>query len=102
MAVNARDFSAAFFHISSLKNANTAASKQPNSFWFWEKYHSFFTCFQFIGCILACEGSKEHECVRKMKQHRYDLQQAQYEIFAKNRFSSESHFKILYFGLGRS
>ena len=34
-------FSAAFFHISSLKNANTsndtAASKQPNSFWFWEK-----------------------------------------------------------------
>ena len=42
MAVNAKDFSAAFFHISSLKNANTrnntAASKQPNLFWFWEKY----------------------------------------------------------------
>ena len=41
MAVNAKDFSAAFFHISSLKNANTrnntAASKQPNLFWFWEK-----------------------------------------------------------------
>ena len=46
MAVNAKDFSAAFFHISSLKNANTrnnnAASKQPNLFWFWEKYHDFF------------------------------------------------------------
>ena len=42
MAVNANDFSAAFFHISSLKNANTnnntAASKQPNLFWFWEKF----------------------------------------------------------------
>ena len=41
MAVNAKDFSAAFFHISSLKNANTrnntAASKQPNLFWFWGK-----------------------------------------------------------------
>ena len=40
MAVNANDFSAAFFHISSLKNANTnnntAASKQPNLFWFWD------------------------------------------------------------------
>ena len=46
VAVNAKDFSAAFFHISSLKNANTrnntAASKQPNIFWFWEKYHDFF------------------------------------------------------------
>ena len=46
MAVNAKDFSAAIFHISSLKNANTsnntAASKQPNLFWFWEKYHDFF------------------------------------------------------------
>ena len=42
MAVKAKDFSAAFFHISSLKNANTrnntAASKQPNLFWFWEKF----------------------------------------------------------------
>ena len=40
MAVNAKGFSAAFFHISSLKNANTsnntAATIQPNPFWFWE------------------------------------------------------------------
>ena len=45
VAVNAKDFSAAFFHISSLKNANTsnntAASKQPNSFWFWENIYIY-------------------------------------------------------------
>ena len=51
MAVNAKDFSAAFFHISSLKNANTsnnaAASKQPNLFWFWEieRYRYIDTSF---------------------------------------------------------
>ena len=50
VAVNAKDFSAAFFHISSLKNANTrnntAASKQPNLFWFWEKYiYIYMTLF---------------------------------------------------------
>ena len=55
MAVNAKDFSAAFFHISSLKNANTsnntAASKQPNLFWFWEKYHDFFHTIRTCLCI---------------------------------------------------
>ena len=55
MAVNAKDFSAAFFHISSLKNANTsnntAASKQPNLFWFWEKYHDFFDIIRTCLCI---------------------------------------------------
>ena len=42
MAVNAQFFSAAFFYISFLKDANTshntAATIQPNPFWFWEKY----------------------------------------------------------------
>ena len=69
MAVNAKDFSAAFFHISYLKNANTrnntAASKQPNLFWFWEKYHDFSHHPYFLQIhaksfyILALEGPRE-------------------------------------------
>ena len=55
MAVNAKDFSAAFFHINSLKNSNTrnntAASKQPNLFWFWEKYHDFFHIIRGRTCL---------------------------------------------------
>ena len=36
-----------FCHINPLedKMSNTAASIQPNPFWFWEKYHCFFMCF---------------------------------------------------------
>ena len=56
MAVNVKDFSAAFFHISSLKNANTrnntAASKQPNLFWFWEKLFIFYTVNLFYDMFL--------------------------------------------------
>ena len=52
-------FSAAFFHISSLKNANTsndtAASKQPNSFWFWEKSGRW----QAPAAVLPPEGPKD-------------------------------------------
>ena len=73
--------SAAYFHISSLKNANTsndtAASKQPNSFWFWEKYHCFFHVF----LVNLCTTYEE----------KYDLKQAQDEIYAKNWFSSEPY-----------
>ena len=57
MAVNAKNFSAAFFHISSLKNANTrnntAASKQPNLFWFWDYlYNSSFESRNIYGIFL--------------------------------------------------
>ena len=33
-----------FCHINSLEDkiSNTAATIQPNPFWFWEKYHMFF------------------------------------------------------------
>ena len=33
-----------FCHINSLEDkiSNTAATIQPNPFWFWEKYHYFF------------------------------------------------------------
>ena len=33
-----------FCHINSLEDkiSNTAATIQPNPFWFWEKYHFFF------------------------------------------------------------
>ena len=56
MAVNAKDFSAAFFSYQFFKkNANTsnntAASKQPNLFWFWEKYHDFFDIIRTCLCI---------------------------------------------------
>ena len=42
-----------FCHINSLgdKISNTAAPIQPNPFWFWEKYHGFFTFFPRIACI---------------------------------------------------
>ena len=63
MAVNAKGFSAAFFHISSLKNANTsnntAATIQPNPFWFWENI-TVFSCFcPLIAHNSTCEGPKE-------------------------------------------
>ena len=45
MAVNAQFFSAAFFYISFLKDANTshntAATIQPNPFWFWENIYIY-------------------------------------------------------------
>ena len=57
VAVNAKDFSAAFFHISSLKNANTrsntAASKQPNLFWFWEKFMIFLSSSEPVPTAIA-------------------------------------------------
>ena len=67
MAVNANDFSAAFFHISSLKNANTsnntAASKQPNLFWFWEKYHDFFHIIRTCSCIRPKSSQISHNII---------------------------------------
>ena len=69
MAVNAKDFSAAFFHISSLKNANTsnntAASKQPNLFWFWEKYHDFFDIIRTCLCIRPKSSQISARCVKE-------------------------------------
>ena len=66
MAVNAKDFSAAFFHISSLKNATqvTTLPRQNNQIHFgFGKISLFFHVFLVIGCILAREGSiKEHAC----------------------------------------
>ena len=70
MAVNAKDFSAAFFHIRSLKNANTrnntAASKQPNLFWFWEKYHDFF---HIIRTCLYIRPKSSHISARRVKEN---------------------------------
>ena len=37
-----RFFSYQFFKNAKIGVFNTAASIQPNPFWFWEKYHSFF------------------------------------------------------------
>ena len=39
-----------------------AAQIQPNSFWFWEKYHCFFMFFSRIACILVSEVSKKQVC----------------------------------------
>ena len=59
-----------FCHINSLgdKISNTAAPIQPNSFWFWEKYHCFFMFFSRIACILVSEGSKKQVCGGKCSQ----------------------------------
>ena len=48
MAVKAKDDCRVFCYINSLgdKISNTAAPIQPNPFWFWEKYHCFFTFFR--------------------------------------------------------
>ena len=68
MAVNAKDFSAAFFfHISSLKNATqvTTLPRQNNQihFGFGKNITVFFHVFLVIGCILARDCSiKEHAC----------------------------------------
>ena len=47
MAVIAKFDCRVFCHINSLEDkiSNTAATIQPNPFWFWEKYHCFFMFF---------------------------------------------------------
>ena len=47
MAVIAKVGCRVFCHINSLgdKISNTAVPIQPNSFWFWEKYHCFLMFF---------------------------------------------------------
>ena len=70
-----------FCHINSLgdKISNTAATIQPNPFWFWEKYHCFFTVFcellVFLSAkVLKSDSVKEnvrngHIYIQLMKQH---------------------------------
>ena len=66
MAVNAKDFSAAYFHISSLKTLTqvTTLPRQNNQihFGFGKNITVFPRFFSELGVFLACEGSKEHVC----------------------------------------
>ena len=83
MAVIAKFDCRVFCHINSLEDkiSNTAATKQPNPFWFWEKYHCFSRFFR-SACYSTCEGPKEvksmcmkedvlygHIYIQLMKQH---------------------------------
>ena len=84
VAVIAKDDCRVFCHINSLgdKISNTAALIQPNPFWFWEKYHSFFHVFPQIASILVCKGPKEQVCRGKCSQwpHSYTTYEAKYDL----------------------
>ena len=116
MAVNAKDFSAAFFHISSLKNATqvTTLPRQNNQihFGFGKNITVFSRVFsdwvhfsprRFYKRACMCRIGKCPQWPHLYTTYgkTYNVKQAQDDIFVKNRLSSEPHFKILYFGAGR-
>ena len=81
MAVIAKVDCRVFCHINSLgdKISNTAAPIQPNSFWFWEKYHCFLYVFRELLAFQSLKVLKsrsvdknvrnDHIYIQLMKQH---------------------------------